>query len=196
MKRFEQWVLLHQPPWASYGACTAPGTHACVETDLFRALSGTAGLRGPLGDRLRREIESPLDVFRQWFEGRLTTGAGTTKDGAASKPLLPPSGPLVLSGDVHMFQMFFPDVRTFPIQLVAGIGGDALESSKTYQDLLAAPGGRSANLFGATGRLWARLDFGFVMLTRGDAGWIATVHDASGKERVACVLAARSCRII
>lgn len=199
------WLFLHQPPWVSFGTCKDPEPLACSESDFFRGIEhqieGAANITPEQKKQLREQQESPLDSFRKWFEG--TVAATAPPDGQPPAPAEQterlPSPPIsvVFSGDTHMFQMFAPDrskSADFPIQVIGGMGGDNLESEKSFSKLLARPGGTSARLFGVEGKLWARREFGFLLLTKDSAGWKATFHDVHGTARLTCNLVNGECK--
>src|SRR5262249_18459277 len=108
---------------------------------------------------------------------------------AAIRRLLrdPPSRiDLMLAGDTHMFQVFVPDTAAAPPQIVAGMSGDLLEPRERYGDVMDRV--LEANLFDVAGRLWMHHGFGFMLLTRDEAGWTGILHDAAGEPRLRCDL--------
>jgi hypothetical protein len=88
---------------------------------------------------------------------------------------------LVLSGDVHNFQLFAPVARNRPVQLVAGIGGTKLEN----------PGGTmkarsSFRSYGVEGSVLAIDRHGFVTLRRAGPRWDVELHDVKGDVLTHC----------
>jgi Calcineurin-like phosphoesterase len=190
----DQWLLLHQPPWVSFGNCSQPEPVACVEADFFRGIESDSKIDVDLRRQLLEKHERPLDSFRKWFEAKIPHTADK-----ATEMLPSPGFGLVLGGDTHIFQMFAPErprFRDFPVQVIAGTGGDVLEDEDDYSKLLKRPDGAKAELFGVGGNLWARREFGFLMLTRNRGGWAATLHDVNGNARMRCDLANEKCEPI
>lgn len=196
----ETWLLLHQALWVSYGR-NRDGRYDA--DDMFGSLPVA------LDQRLRQELckatISPLDVFRQWFDGRipaenpnklLPTDDRTERPcretkAPAGPPLSAPNIALVLSGDTHTFQMFAPSSGGInrPLQLVVGNGGDVLETADypgADKSLVSA----TPDLFGVTGKLWMRHTFGFAVLEKSDraATWTTTLYDVDGKAIALCDL--------
>jgi Calcineurin-like phosphoesterase len=194
--RKDRWLLLHQPPWVSYGNCQRAESAACVESDFFHGIANDSTVAADLKNQLRKKHETPLDTFRQWFERKIQAASPS-----ASEMLPSPGFSLVLAGDTHMFQMFAPDrerFRDFPLQVVAGMSGDQLENEADFSELLKRADGTKVELFGVAGSLWARLKFGFLMLTKDrTAGrWMASFHDVNGNARMRCDLAKERCEPI
>lgn len=182
------WLLVHQPLWVSYGKCNEQEPIACVERDFFRSIEARPEIGG-LSEELRSRLESPLDSYRKWFEGALPRKTGDPEK------LPPPDFSLVLSGDTHMFQMFAPTRpkhQSIPIQLVVGMSGDVLEREQHFAKLLGRSGGL-ASLFGVEGKLWARREYGFALLTREKDIWTAVIYDVAGRARARCNLASERC---
>ncbi|HEY3848312.1 MAG TPA: hypothetical protein VGL95_14490, partial [Acetobacteraceae bacterium] len=98
---------------------------------------------------------------------------------------------LVMSGDAHVFEAFMPTDVNQPIQLVVGTGGDKLEKADMLGDDPTKP--KPATMFGRTGTLTGKVEFGFVLLTREPHGWTATLHDVQGNPVLQCELSARTC---
>ncbi len=189
----DKWLMLHQPLWSSHGN---EFQNKPFETDFLdwanKMLSppATTWLPGaailpPGVAKDWEKLASPLNEIRNWFRN------------LASWPPAPFS--LVLSGDTHMFQFFGPqDSANFPVQIVAGMSGDALEKPEDYKTIDGSKDkrprpGLPANLFGVDGSLWANLQFGFVMLTPEGSDWNAKLYDSNGKVQLSCSLRKRTC---
>lgn len=187
----ESWLLLHQPLWVNYGINGD-------KKDLYESAA-----REPLDDELRKalceKIISPINTFRQWITNKVPNENPNkpndempcSKAVASTKALPPPGFSLVVSGDTHTFQLFAPKDATRPSQLVVGNSGDVMENDDNY------PNAREeletddkAELFGASGTLWMRHVFGFVMLEKppGASDWTATLHNVNGKVVETCNL--------
>jgi hypothetical protein len=197
----ETWLLTHQALWVSYGRHRDGRYDA---DDMFGRLPVT------LDERLREDLckatISPVDTFRQWFDGRVPAenpNKHLPDDKRAERPCLEtktlaglplpaPNISLVVSGDTHTFQMFAPDdaaTTNRPLQLVVGNGGDVLESTN-YPGADKALVSATPSLFDVTGKLWMRHAFGSAVLEKSDGAttWTATLYDVDGKAMAQCDL--------
>ncbi|MGA2129332.1 MAG: metallophosphoesterase, partial [Xanthobacteraceae bacterium] len=116
---------------------------------------------------------------------------GTTKNAVDALRLRLSTGKpnikLILSGDVHMFEVFTPDDAKVPVQIVAGNGGTRLDPLKKPDPDKPAPidhVSEPINSFGVTGAITAFSRYGFVVLRRGDAEWTASMRDKVGRQVV------------
>ena len=93
---------------------------------------------------------------------------------------------LVLSGDVHNFQLFAPVGRNRPVQLVAGNGGtkllppDQKHPSETVKAL------SSFRSYGVEGSVLAISRHGFVTLRKTGPRWDVELHDVRGDVIATC----------
>jgi hypothetical protein len=103
---------------------------------------------------------------------------------------------VVLSGDIHTFQLFVPKQGGQPVQIVAGVGGTELEE-KLPKVVAATVAGADASesdffkvedtvLFGAGGTVWGARHHGFVSLHRDGARRTLELRDAGGRLLVSC----------
>jgi Calcineurin-like phosphoesterase len=120
---------------------------------------------------------------------------------------------LVLSGDTHAFQFFWPKTASTPIQIVAGNGGTALDRLYKLPQLEAAQQTeekctdvadkdkeknqvevteneqeRDSNVksFGIEGSSLTFVQHGFTVMHRKGSTWTATEFDSNGRFIVAC----------
>src|SRR5207253_1067741 len=93
---------------------------------------------------------------------------------------------LVLSGDVHNFQLFAPVARNRPVQLVAGNGGTKLLplNSKDPGETMKALS--SVRSYGVDGSVLAISRHGFVTLRRTGRRWDVELHDVRGDVLANC----------
>jgi hypothetical protein len=106
---------------------------------------------------------------------------------------------LVLSGDNHAFQFFWPTTEPTPIQMVAGNGGTKLDTLFPLLEVDAkAPSSKGRELdkeppkvkpiksFGVEGSNLTLMQHGFTVLRRDGPMWTATQFDSTGGKIVAC----------
>lgn len=129
------------------------------------------------------KTESALPVIREKFE--------KAKDKRLAR--------LVLAGDNHAFQFFWPKTALTPIQIIAGNGGTRLD---TLYPLLAvdtkAPPNKGRTEDKTSPRVWdvtshgidgsnlTLMQYGFTVLKRDGAIWTATQFDSTGSKIAAC----------
>jgi len=160
------WLALHQPLW-----------HCGDEEDRQDTSDPAASRRAycALG-----EPKGPLTKIREQLSA----------PGAASLVSV------VLSGDIHMFQLFAPKQGEQPVQIVAGVGGTSLDALPKGDAAAAAAGADASEsdffivedtvLFGAGGTVWGVARHGFVKLHRDGARWTLELRDAGGRLLVSC----------
>jgi len=120
-------------------------------------------------------------------EKRKTTNALDSIRAAGATLLDRRHVPVVLSGDIHLFQVFKPRGGSEPVQLIAGMSGTALdklpgpETSPDRTDESAAPS------YGVSGDVTSVRRHGFVVMGKGPEGWTVTLRDAEGRNVTSCV---------
>jgi Calcineurin-like phosphoesterase len=105
---------------------------------------------------------------------------------------------LVVSGDTHVFQFFWPKEKSTPIQLVAGNGGTQLDPVYKLRPV-ADPAGkprevaeldrlvdRNTASFGINGSSLSFAQHGFTAMHRDGDIWTVTAFDADGSEVATC----------
>jgi hypothetical protein len=163
----EVWFALHQPLWGRVMK-GEPRLGTKMEEDDEDDTSGCAKNRKP-GD-------SPLAVFRDKF--------AAAKNKALAR--------LVLSGDTHAFQFFWPKTALTPIQIIAGNGGTKLD--KLYQTTpegkhvldQGPPAVTQRTSVGIDGNNLTLVQFGFTVMRRSGTTWSATQYDREGKTMAVC----------
>jgi len=211
------WLLLHQPIWGSSGEYEAAdnlnrtdrASRRLFEADSYstvkklreqsdKKLAELTKLGKKSGWKLAealtkqwdsiddesewRNLQAPLNEFRLAFRGRFKEKIS-----------------LVLSGDSHLFQLFQPSNLKIPLQIVAGMGGTALDEKvdkKGNEIFPQGPKGQEASLFGSVGKVWTRVQFGFLLLTRSGSDWDVAFYDVNGVKRMECSLPSLSTRTI
>lgn len=158
------WVLVHQPLWAEFAK----------ESD--EAAKGKNGNDSKKVDQLRKMAQ---ELFAAPIKGVREAVRDATNSG--------PEVSLVLSGDTHMFQYFMPENTDLPIQIVAGMGGTALEKAKGFTHITEEYN-KALTLFGDPGQITGFVQFGFLLLTREGEAWEATLYNREGEAVLACPL--------
>jgi len=159
----------------------APETSAPANLiQLYRGdLAAVSALgSGPLWLAMHRPISGYVKV-----PPGLSAGGNQTLLNAIHADGFPRSVDLLLSGHIHAFEAINYK-SDLPPQLIAGHGGDNLDaapSDLTTPNIGGLPVASGLSLPG----------FGFLLLTRMDAGWNIDVFDGSGVRERTCVFASR-----
>jgi hypothetical protein len=178
----EVWLALHQPLWL-----LSPEDRKLQETTQ----KSTAAT--PTATECTDEEPSALDAIRKDLYEKPRLGDHRRFS-------------LVLSGDTHLFQVFWPEDTDLPVQLIAGNGGTALDKlpCKAGTPLRADRSGvtsfkvdatpevaGNATTINVAGNATAIARFGFTMLSLRDNEWTtATLIDISGKAVTKCSISA------
>jgi hypothetical protein len=102
---------------------------------------------------------------------------------------------LVLSGDTHVFQFFQPTNSERPIQIIAGMGGTALDKFKLLpKDENAKPADtendraqdEAVTSYGVTGGVLTIAKHGFVIMHNDGQSWTVKLVDAAGETLATC----------
>lgn len=150
------WLALHQPLWF------------LGEEEESDEEGSTALPRDDCG-------KSGLNAIRAAF-----TKGGTTGGEAGGHV------GLVLSGDTHLFELFTPDDRNLPVQLVAGNGGTRLVRLNQKNSNEPVTKLSSFRSYGVEGDVLAISRHGFVTLRRAGLGWNVELHGIDGKVMADC----------
>ncbi|WP_283471550.1 metallophosphoesterase [Methylosinus trichosporium] len=152
---------------------------AALAPDFARELTAAEAIRGPVWYAFHKPIYSTI---------RVTAGAtiGDNKTlGEAARAGLPSNVQALLSGHLHTFQAA-SYVEDYPIQIVAGHGGDAMDLFMPAN----FDGLRIDRVTVAQGRSVGGV-FGFVTLEREKEDWLLNDRDAEGKPLLGCLLRGR-----
>jgi hypothetical protein len=178
----EVWLALHQPLWGrNMNGEQETGTHYLDKNHLDK--NGAPDDDKPL-DCIKGKTGSALPVLRERFE--------MAKDKRIAR--------LVLAGDNHAFQFFWPASGPMPIQMIAGNGGTKLDK---LSPLLQPPGTpvlpddkrdpdasppevRPVTSWSIAGSNFVLMQHGFTVMQRLGTLWAATEFDRDGKKLAAC----------
>jgi hypothetical protein len=164
----EIWLALHQPLWGRVMKGEPKQGTKKDDDDAGGCVNDTKADNG--------KEDSPLAVFRDKF--------AMDKDKRLAR--------LVLAGDTHAFQFFWPLAGSTPIQIIAGNGGTKLDKlykkaadgkdvlDKDMPDVLKVTSG------GIEGQNLTLVQFGFTVMRRRDTTWSATQFDREGEIMAVC----------
>jgi hypothetical protein len=165
----EVWLAMHQPLWGRNMAGEQELTDQAEENmgpwNFFRA-SGVAFDC--------REAASPLAVFRDKLK----------------RPKHDQLARLVIAGDTHAFQFFWPRDGLTPIQIITGNGGTKLDGLKTSDGKRLPdknpPKVTEVTSLGIDGMNLTLVQFGFTVMRRDGTIWSATQLDRNGNTMAVC----------
>jgi hypothetical protein len=168
----ELWLAMHQPLWGR-NMQGKPESIDRVEENVgpwnyFRAANEAFDCG---------ETESPLAVFRDKFD--------RAKDKRIAR--------LVLAGDTHAFQFFWPTADFTPIQIIAGNGGTKLDelrkkdpTSDKFVEDKDPPVVIDVTSWGIAGKNLTLVQHGFTIMRRLGTTWSATQLDRDGTTMAVC----------
>jgi hypothetical protein len=164
----EVWLAMHQPLWGRNMNGEQEPSSNSTDGKPIECVDG--------------ETKSALPVVREKFE--------MAKDKRIAR--------LVLAGDNHAFQFFWPTDGLSPFQIIAGNGGTMLDDlyplltpgTKAPRDKrdpdTSAPAVQKVTSWGVAGKNLTLMQYGFTVLQRAGTTWTATQFDRDGNEMVAC----------
>jgi hypothetical protein len=184
----------------SYGLAKRCGTYQkwvdkidWPKAEVWLALHQPLWLRDP--GRVQKEDKASTDPCGDAKTESALDGVRARFEVLASRP----SARLVLSGDIHLFELFQPRDRMRPIQLVVGNGGTKLDALEPRSGLGAPIAGskgddmksemnRPLKSYGVEGIASAVAQFGFARLRLDQSNWTVDLYDSVGNVLASCPL--------
>jgi hypothetical protein len=175
----EVWLAMHQPLWGR----SMNGEQQLSMNGLQEEQDANGNPKdGEAVECVNGETRSALPVFREKFE--------MAKDKRIAR--------LLLAGDTHAFQFFWPENGWRPIQIIAGNGGTKLDTlypllpegtkapDKKPDPDTSDPIVNKVRSWGVAGQNLTLMQHGFTVMQRVETMWTATQFDREGKKTAAC----------